>query len=75
MLVIVTTGWYAVSPTIENVVAGETFAAGADVSKPGNCQVFWPAGNQVLVGPAASIDLNSQGWVTPFRSQLSNTNN
>lgn len=75
MLIVNTSGWYAVSPTIQNVVAEETFGSGADLSKPGNCQVDFPFGLPDLVGPAASIDLNSQGWVPPFTSQLSNTNN
>ena len=73
MLIVNTTGWYAVAPTMQTVVAGEFFGPGADLSKPGNCL---PEGSfPDLVGPAASIDLNFQGWVTPFTSRLSNTNN
>jgi hypothetical protein len=73
MLVVNTSGWYAVAPTMQTVVAGEFFGPGADLSKPGNCMSEGSFPD--LVGPAASIDLNSQGWVTPFSSQLSNTNN
>jgi Collagen triple helix repeat (20 copies) len=73
MLVVNTSGWYAVSPTMQNVVAGEFFGPGADLSKPGRC--LFEGSFPDLVGPAASIDLNSQGWVPPFTSQLSNTNN
>src|SRR6185437_3976447 len=65
-------GWYATNPSIQNVVAAETFFGQPDVTQPGTCQLFFASGESFpdLVGPAAYINLDSQGWVPPFKSRL-----
>jgi hypothetical protein len=64
------TGYYTTNATEQVPLSWETFTAGQDLTKPGQCFNQHPFTNPFIIGPLNTVDISSWGLTPPFSWHL-----
>jgi hypothetical protein len=69
LYIIGNTGYYTLNPATETVLSIENFAAGQDVTQPGQC-VNITGTDFIQLGPVSTVDISSWALTPPFSWHL-----